>query len=210
MRSTSIDGKTFRPTRLRPWFLLTWACVVLAGCVIAHKPAEVDPKTGNLPTFNDFTKDVVKTDRPFPGIKRIAFVYVRTDAWERAADFDAVVRDSLRKIGFTELRSTEDMLRLAVSTGLADQIEDVTHILSLARIAKRSEPFLVAEFSLQRQPNRLTTLDVLIRDPLTAEPYLHLSNESVVLLDIDREFTFPAINTVRRWHEESLRLAAGT
>jgi hypothetical protein len=183
----------------------TLGMAILMGCA-STKPLDPDPKTGQFESFADVTDSEIKTYKPLAGIKDEKFVYVRTYSTLRTSQFDTTVRESLKKIGFPRIVSEEDLTKLVISSGLSGDVQNLTSVIALHQLSIVTGPFLVAEFRVVRLADTLFRLEVVIIDPVSGETVFAASRQKINWLNFDREFTYPLMNAVKRWFDDSAKL----
>lgn len=184
---------------------LVLGVVGVAGCAL-HAPGQVDPKSGQFQSFQPITPKEVKVYQPRAGIHEIQFVYLRTYATHDATLFDSVIRDGFKKIGFNRIVSTSELTQLVVRNDLANQVQDLSNPLALNRLAKAIGPFLVVDVAFVNTLGYRYRMDVKVLDAATIESLLLISREGAILVETDREFTYPMLNAVKGWFDDSVKL----
>jgi hypothetical protein len=138
-----------------------------------------------------------------PGVKTLAFVYVRTFSQIAPAKFSAFVEGSLSKIGFPKVVFEPDLTQFVIKNGLNSEIQNLNTVLALNRLSQVTGPFLVAEFRMFGVPGGWCRFEAVLVDPVTGETVFAASHHHMVLLDFDKEVSYPMMNIIKRWFDKS-------
>ncbi len=182
--------------------------IALISSCTTFKSAEVDPNTGQFESFSVVSDDEIKVYKPLAGVKTLPFVYLRTASKDYSGEFEAVVRDSVGKMGFPRVVSEYELAKLVIARGLTGDVPSLRSPLSLHRLSQAIGPFLVADFRVGRLSDIRIGFDVVIIDPVSADIVFEASRRKVAWADFDKEIIYPMMNAVKRWFDESAKLPA--
>jgi hypothetical protein len=161
-----------------------------------------------LPSLSAIDGDEIKISKPMAGAREANFVYLRVFSNDEPGRLYTFVRDSFVQIGFPKAVIEQDLTKFLIGNGLAQEFQTLNTLISLHRLSSITGPFVVAELSLVRVAADRFEFRAAIIDPVKAETVFSAVRSKVSWLNFDREFTYPMMNAIKQWFDESAKLPA--
>jgi len=187
--------------------------VLLVACAPAGVVTKPDPATGKLATSSHPSKTRILVDERFDVSKAKGLAIVT------AGNF---ATDQIRALGlFDSVMSLEDAERMALDTGLSDEVGSLRDMIGQYRLAKRYKPFLLfsAHHESRKNPHALAWivsdeteyfLQLNVTDPMTAKVVFSAEIEEDYRWKgvTDQNTYYPLMNLYVDWHKRQLALSS--
>jgi hypothetical protein len=190
--------------------LISGLLFILCSCAAPFKPIIFDPKTGLAPTFVKVENEDILVFKPIKGLSNAKFIYLNVFDGVSRKNEDAYAKfliNSMREIGIkNKFMSKRELSMFIIQNGLSDQITNLSDFISLNKLAKIVGPYLIIETAIYPVSDVVFRCEFSIVEPYSGSQFLEINRTRTNWMDFDTEISYPIINVLKHWYEESKKL----
>lgn len=184
--------------------LIIFCAALLSACGTIYKiPTQ---NNGTLPwaTTSSIKSSDIEENTPHANLDELKFIVFLSGGNHKTKEFKEFSRKAVDSMGFKNILTHTDYVRLIIEQGLEEKIEAKYDLISLHKAYKELGEFLVISMSSNWLGGSWFEMELRVTDPKTSEALLKARKESILWSDMDAEFSYPMVNLLNEWKNNSL------
>jgi|GEM_PF-2098492 hypothetical protein len=153
---------------------------------------------------NQLKPSSIEVNTPHKNLEEVKFIVLLSGGNHKTKEFKEFSRKAVDLIGFKNILTHTEYVRLIINNRLDDKIEAKYDLLSLHKAYKELGNFLVISMYSNNLGGAWFEMGITVTDPKSSETLLKVSKESVVWANMDTEFSYPIVNVLNDWKNNSI------